>query len=491
MGMRVGVVQMQGPSADAGPSLDRSIGLGRVLFQSITTMAPGASVVFGLGLIMVYAGIAAPFSMLIGTVGAVLVALCISQLATRIPSAGGFYSFAAATFGNSFGFIVGWLYSALYVVLVCLSGINFSLVSQDVLSYYFHFAPPYWLLVAVVVLAILGVTYIGVRVSTGVAAVLGTMEVAIILLLTITLIIRAGSTNSFAFFNPAHAAQPGSSTFRSVFLGIVFAFAAGAGFEACLPLAEEAEKPRRNVPLALVMSAGLIGLFYVLATYGAIVGWGPAHLSGYIDSSDAWRVMGGKISPILALLVSLCIINSTVGGEQSGYNAVSRLLFAMSRGSTLPKPLSKIHPRRRTPYIAIIAAGIFALALMYIGMAIFTAFGAFVFYLTLVSLIFLILYGTIVVTSSVYVFTRHRSEVNPVLHVVVPLLALAVILPTLYYSLKGLTYPADWALPVLGALIVAGIAVLTWLRYRGTDISSESQRWLRQDALDDMIRRPG
>ena len=146
-------------------------------WQSITTMAPGASVVFGLGLIMVYTGIAAPFSMLIGAIGAVLVAYCIGQLATRIPSAGGFYSYAAITFGNSFGFIVGWLYSALYVILVCVSGINFSLVTQDFLNYYFHIAPPYWLLVAIIVLALLGVTYIGVRVSTGVTAILGIIEV--------------------------------------------------------------------------------------------------------------------------------------------------------------------------------------------------------------------------------------------------------------------------------------------------------------------------
>ena len=138
---------MQEQSVETGPSLERSIGLGRVVFQSVTTMAPGASVVFGLGLIMVYTGIAAPFAMLIGAIGAVIVAFCIGQLATRIPSAGGFYSYAAITFGNSFGFIVGWLYSALYVILVCVSGINFALVTQDFLSYYFHFAPPYWLLV--------------------------------------------------------------------------------------------------------------------------------------------------------------------------------------------------------------------------------------------------------------------------------------------------------------------------------------------------------
>ena len=66
------------PEAPSSPSLERSIGLGRVLFQSATTMAPGASVVFGLGLIMVYAGVAAPFSMLLGTVAAVLIPFCIA-----------------------------------------------------------------------------------------------------------------------------------------------------------------------------------------------------------------------------------------------------------------------------------------------------------------------------------------------------------------------------------------------------------------------------
>jgi amino acid transporter len=478
---------MQEQSVETDPGLDRSIGLGRVLFQSITTMAPGASVVFGLGLIMVYTGIAAPFAMLVGAVGGVIVAFCIGQLATRIPSAGGFYSYAALTFGNAFGFIVGWLYSALYVILVCVSGINFSLVTQDFFSYYFHFAPPYWLLVAIIVLAILGVTYIGVRISTGLAAILGIIEVGIILLLTIILIVRAGGANSFALFNPAHAAQPGTSTFRSVFLGIVFAFAATSGFEACLPLAEEAKNPKRTVPLALMLSAGLIGAFYVLATYGAIVAWGPSHLSGYISSSNAWRVLGGRISPVFAVLVSLAIINSTIGGEQSGYNAVSRLLYAMGRAATLPKALARIHAQRRTPYIAVVVSGLLALAFMYIAMALFTAYGAFVFYLTLASFIFLILYSVIVIASTVYIYNRHRSEFSVVANVIAPILALAVLLPTLYYSLKGLTYPANRALPVLGVFIVLGIGVLIVLRARGTDISSERQHWLREDTIDQVL----
>src|SRR4029077_17157835 len=67
--------------APASPSLDRSIGLGRVLFQSITTMAPAARVVLGLGLVMLYIGKAAPFAMFLGAVAAVCIAVVIGQFA--------------------------------------------------------------------------------------------------------------------------------------------------------------------------------------------------------------------------------------------------------------------------------------------------------------------------------------------------------------------------------------------------------------------------
>ena len=469
------------PESTSAPSLERSIGLGRVMFQSATTMAPGASVVFGLGLIMVYSGVAAPFSMLLGTVAAILIAFCIAQFATRIPGAGGFYSYAAATFGSSVGFIVGLLFSSLYVIIVCLSTINFSLNAQSFFEYYWHLSPPLWLLAAILVVVLLVATYVGVRTSTGLAAVLGAVELVIILLLSILLIARAGDSNSFSYFNPANAASPGTSTLHNVFLGAVFAFAAMSGFEAAAPLAEETKNPRRTVPLALVLSAAVIGLCYVLATYAAIVGWGPGHLSGYISADNAWREMGGKISSALAVLVSLAIINSTIAGSQAGYNSVSRLLFAMGRSGTLPTGLARIDRRYRTPGAAVLAGGVLTAVLIAIGMAIFGAYGAFVFYLTLSSFIFLLLYAVMVIGATVYVVSRHRGEFNVLYHVVVPVLALCLLLPTIYYSLQGLTYPANRALPVLGAMFVVAIVVLAWLKARGTDISAERQHWLREE----------
>jgi hypothetical protein len=52
------------PESSAGPGFERSIRLGRAIFQLAMTVAPVASAVFGPGLIMVYSGVATPFPML-------------------------------------------------------------------------------------------------------------------------------------------------------------------------------------------------------------------------------------------------------------------------------------------------------------------------------------------------------------------------------------------------------------------------------------------
>jgi len=143
-------------AAAQGPQLERSIGLGRVMFQSIATMAPGASVVFGLGLIISYTGGAAPSAMLLGAAAALCVAFTIGQLATKIPSAGGLYSYTATTLGNHLGFIVGWIYTTVYVASVCLSALNFSLVLDDFLDTYFKFTVPQPILVVLLIVVIGG-----------------------------------------------------------------------------------------------------------------------------------------------------------------------------------------------------------------------------------------------------------------------------------------------------------------------------------------------
>ena len=97
-----------GPS----PSLAReAIGLREVLFQSITHMAPAAAVAFSIIVGANYAAGALPLSVVFALVGCLLVAVSIGQLARRLPSAGGFYTYAARGLHPAVGFLVGWGYA--------------------------------------------------------------------------------------------------------------------------------------------------------------------------------------------------------------------------------------------------------------------------------------------------------------------------------------------------------------------------------------------
>ncbi len=472
------------PSSAAVPHLQRSIGLGRVLFQSIAAMGPGASIVFGLGLIILYAGKASPFAMLVGVLAALCVAGAIGQLATRIPSAGGLYTYSSVALGPYVGFLVGWAYSILYLLLVALSSLNFSLVASDFLREYFGWVVPTWPLALLVVLATLLATYYGIKSSTGVTAVLGTIEVAILLVVSVLLIAHAGGANSLAVFNPSNV-PAGTSVLNALFLGVVFAMAALSGFEAAVPLAEEAERPRRTVPRAVLLAALLIGLFYTLAIYAAVVGWGANDLGGYLNSPNPWREMAGRLGPFFSLLVVLAILNSVIAGTQAGFNGTTRLLYAMGRAGVMPRQFAEVDRRHHTPQVAAFVSAAVALAAMLVFSLWFGgAFNGFVFFLTMVTLVLISLYIVTCVACIVYFLRSRRAEFQPLLHLVIPLIGIVMLVPALYYSGKGLESPASYAIPAVFIWMALGVVTLIALRATGRDIAREPDRWLAESTAE-------
>lgn len=459
-------------------SLDRSIGLGRVLFQAVGVMGPGASIVFGLGLIIANTGKASPFAMVLALIAAVFVAIAIGQLAARIPGAGGLYSFAATVFGSDAGFMVGWGYAIMTFILPTVGALLFGIVGVDFCTTYLHFTPPWWVLSLIVLAATLVTTYLGVRASTGVTMILGIIEVSILTVVSVILVIHAGAANTLEVFNPANAAQPGKSTITWIFLGVVYALATFVGFDSAVQLAEEAKQPRLVVPRAVTLAAALIGLFYVFAMYTAVVAWGPDHLDGFLASPDPWRQMTGQVSGVASFFVVLAILNSLVALTQAGYNATTRLLFAMSRSGVLPRPLSRVHPQHRTPYIAALATAVLSTVAMFASAWKFGGpFNGFVFMITIVSLVFITLYIVTCVGCIVYFLTKGRSEFNPLLHIVVPIGGLLLLVPALYYSGNALAYPASWSIPTILVWLGIGVVILVALRALRRDISSETRRW--------------
>jgi amino acid transporter len=105
-------------------------------------------------------------------------------------------------------------------------------------------------------------------------------------------------------------------------------------------------------------------------------------------------------------------------------------------------------------------------------------FNAFVFFLTLLTVPLILLYALMCVSCFIYFWTKARQDFSWWKHGLLPAVGLAMLLPTLFYSVNGLTFPASAAIPVLALWILVGVGVLVSLRLRNVDISSEQQRWL-------------
>jgi amino acid transporter len=160
-------------------------------------------------------------------------------------------------------------------------------------------------------------------------------------------------------------------------------------------------------------------------------------------------------------------------------NEMSRLLFAMGRAGIMPRAFGRLHPRYQTPYVAATVGAGVTLVSMFAAYHFFHGpFPGFVFFLTVASLVFIVLYGVICIDCIVLFTGRWRSELSPLRHVVAPIVGLAALVPTFYYSVHGLTYPSNRALPVLGVWMLLGVGLLVTMRSRGLDIAAEKQRWL-------------
>jgi amino acid transporter len=464
--------------------LHREIGPENVLFQSIAFMAPGGSVVFGLGLIILYANVAAPLALAVALVAVLCVAACIGQMARHIPSAGGFFSYITAALGKAAGLAAGWTWAVIAIVGPTVGALLFGIVGNDFCTTYLDLDVPWWVLAGAVMVITAVATLLGVKLSTNVTIVLGVLEVSILLIVMIALIIHAGGDNTIQVLNFNKA-----NSFGDFALGIVYAVAVFVGFEAAAPLAEEVRNPRRNIPFAVIGSTALIGIFYVLAIYTAVVGWGPSDLAAYLNSPDPWREMANRLGGWVAFFVIVAILNSLFAVTQAGFNASTRLLFAMGRARVLPAQLAHVDRKYGTPSVAI--GVVFVLSsIASLGFGLWRgAFNAFIFYITIVSLSFIVLYIVTCLATPVFFSRLRRSELNWFWHGVVPFIGGATLLVVLYKSVHPLpSYPASWSVWATLGWILAGIAiavVLTLTRRLPSDELARAMELQAHEERDD------
>ena len=451
--------------SNADPQLRRnSLGLSELVFQGVTHIAPATNMVFTFPIIALKAGPVMPLSFLFATIVCFFIGNTASQFSRYIPSSGGYYSFATRGLGSRSGFMATWSY-LIYEILGTAGCTGFlGYLVSDMLRLQFHVNIPWWSFALATSALIWSLTHHGIQLSARVTALLGGLEVLIMLALAITFLIHPGPGSTYtAPLDPS--ASP--HHFSGILAGMVFSILALSGFEAPAPLAQEARRPARFVGQAITLSLMAIGVFYIFTSYASAIGWGTRDMAAFASNPNPYYVLGHALWGAGWWLVVLAIINSAVGVGLACTNSASRVMYTMGRAGTLPGGFGRIHPRHQTPTLAIAfvqLSGIAAILLVGLLLKPETIFG---FLETIATLAVIVLYVMANLALTRYMRREQPARFTVWQHVVLPWIANLALLPVLFVTV----YPEpSWPYNVTPYLflvaLIGGFAYMQWRESR-------------------------
>jgi amino acid transporter len=451
-----------------------AVGLTGVLFQSIAMMGPAVALAFAFTAGIVYAGGSFPLAIVLALITSLLLALNIGQLALHLPAAGGFYTYVARGLGRIPGFLTGWLTIPVYLLFLPANLLVFGFTAEGFVVSEGGPDIQWWIWMIGIAMVMALLTFFGVRLSTRTLVVLGSIEVGAFVLLSIFLIGHAPDGNMAQAFTPSLSGDADLGGWKGVVEGAIFAFTAFIGFESAAQLAEESDNPRRNIPRAILLSALLIGIFFVFAGYAGLSGYGFNHIfpssatdtHSFISDPNAtpWLTLAGNVwGQAGVVVITLVILNSTAANLGAGYTAFGRILFAMSRAGALPGVLGHLNKRYRTPIVAITLAAVVSMGLALWAESVYgTPPNDFFVIIDVLAFCMLIAYIGVSLATFGYYLRERRSEFSILRHAVLPLLTVILIGGELFAQFAAAS-PPPTSYPGPDPQILAGFIVLGWL----------------------------
>ncbi len=435
------IEQLVGDVEHGGKALRRSLtawdltllGVGGIIGTGIFVLTGTAAAnQAGPAIILSYtaAGIACAFA-----------ALCYAEFAAMIPISGSAYTYAYATLGEIFAWMIGWDLILEYAVGSMTVAIGWSGYFQRILAGFGVYLPV-WMTAAlgaapgavlnvpamIIVLAIMVLLIVGIRESARFNAGMVIIKVAAVLFFLVSGIWYVDPGNWQPFMPYA---------WSGVMTGAAVVFFAYIGFDAVSTTAEEAKNPRRDLPIGIIASLVACTILYVLVA-AVLTGIIPV-----VEYKDDAQFLNAPVAYALSVIGQDWAAGLVSAGAVAGITSVllvmlmsqPRIFFAMSRDGLLPRGVSKVHPKFQTPYITtIITCVIVAIVAGLVPIQVvgeMTSIGT--------------LFAFVVVCMAVIVLRRTRPDAH-----------------------RPFRVPGGSVIPVLGVLsclyLMVSLSVMTWVR---------------------------
>jgi amino acid transporter len=314
------------------------------------------------------AGAAGPSSLTLWVLAALLFfipqGLAVSYLSGRFPQEGGIYFWTKRTFGEGHGFLCGWCYwvnNILYypnllmstaVIATYAIGRSETGLMDDWTYILLATLTALWLAVLLNIVGLktgrwlqnigaLG-TYIpgAVLIGFGVHAMLTRAPATAITLETITP--RFGDLSQL-----------------NLWASIAFAY---AGLELCAVMGDEIKNPRRTLPLSIYIAAPLIAFLYIAGTASVLwlVPSQDVHIvSGFLQALNTGGQELGALLWVVPAAAALYVVGN-IGGIGAWLTGPARVAFVIGLDRYFPPAFGRVHPRWKTPYVAILTQAVLA-----------------------------------------------------------------------------------------------------------------------------------
>jgi amino acid transporter len=385
------------------PELSRRLNIFGNLGLVLSDITPTASLLVVGTAVIATAGTGSLWAYLIGGFIALNVALCMGELGSMFPVAGGLYSIVTRVLGRPLGFLalLDYIGQAIFLPASVAFGVG---------TYVHSLAPSLatnWIAAAMMILVAL-IALLDVKLNAVMIGVFLMIELVVVVVLAL-----AGFTHvhqSLSAFTHPHMANGtgvGVVATSAIIAALATSLFSVNGYDSAINFSEETEGSAGQIGKAVVIAASLGIIFQVIPFIGVILGAGdlPSFLHSSTPLTDVVRTSFGHTAvTIVTYGAILAIFNASLAITLQ----FSRVVWSSGRDRAWPMPISRalewVHPRFRTPWVSTMFVGICG--------AVLCAQSSLITVVTFTSVLIIVLYALIAISGLVSRF-RHRSLARP------------------------------------------------------------------------------
>jgi APA family basic amino acid/polyamine antiporter len=309
-------------------------------------------------------------------------AFTMAGMATLTNESGGIYEYLRLSFGNLFSFLYGWASFLILgsggnaaVAYIFAQSVNSVVPLPNPLDKWKdisigHFIYPFdssgvKILSIIAIIFLTWINVLGTKKGGNLSNIVTIAKIAGIL----TLIIAGLSYTGFQHTAvAAHVTSNNTNIFSAIIAAMVSAFWAYDGWYCIGFMSGEIKNPKKNIPVSIISGIGIVIVLYVLINYAfmhvlpltALINMNENSIAGV----EVARVISGNLGVVfLAILIAV----STFGTLNAMVITYPRLYYRMAQEKFFPKKFANVHPRYRTPYLALIYSGVWTCIMVVSG----------------------------------------------------------------------------------------------------------------------------